>query len=101
MPKPSVDIVGMEDGILDGELCAVGPDGPPDFSLLKGSTNTRGSGRLIYFPIDILWRGEGASALQAVARSPDLGDPLDVGAGCVVRKPGSRRRRANPLTRIC
>ena len=57
LPKPSADVAGLEDCILDGELCAIGPDGQPDFSLLKGSMNAKGSGKLVYFAFDILWRG--------------------------------------------
>ncbi|WGM31527.1 Multifunctional non-homologous end joining protein LigD [Brevundimonas sp. NIBR11] len=58
LPRPSADAAGLEDCILDGELCAVDADGNPNFSLLKGSMNARGSGKLVYFAFDILWRGE-------------------------------------------
>ena len=58
LPRPSADAAGLEDCILDGELCALDAEGNPNFSLLKGSMNARGSGKLVYFAFDILWRGE-------------------------------------------
>jgi bifunctional non-homologous end joining protein LigD len=54
----SKDAAALPDCILDGELCAVGPDGQPNFSALRSDLNRRTSGRLVYFVFDILWRGE-------------------------------------------
>lgn len=54
----SADAAALEDCILDGELCAVRPDGTPDFSTLRADLHRRTSGRLVYFVFDVLWRGD-------------------------------------------
>ncbi|HYC68827.1 hypothetical protein [Brevundimonas sp.] len=58
MEAHSSDAEALEDCILDGELCAVGPDGEPNFSALRADLNRRTSGRSVYFVFDILSRGE-------------------------------------------
>ena len=47
----------LPDCILDGELCAVGADGKPDFPALIGALNANRSGSLVFFAFDCMWRG--------------------------------------------
>jgi bifunctional non-homologous end joining protein LigD len=58
LPAHSAATASLEDCILDGELCAIGPDGQPHFSNLRADLNRRNSGRLVFFAFDILWRGD-------------------------------------------
>lgn len=46
------------DGVVDGELCAVGPDGTPDFSALQAAISDGKTDKLIYFAFDLLFDGE-------------------------------------------
>ena len=49
----------LPDCIVDGELCAVGKDGKPDFPALISALKAERSGSLVLFTFDCLWR-EGA-----------------------------------------
>ena len=50
---------GLPDCILDGELCALGSEGQPDFSALRSIMGRRQAGaitgQLTYFVFDLLW----------------------------------------------
>jgi bifunctional non-homologous end joining protein LigD len=83
----SADAAGLEDCILDGELCAIGPDGQPDFSALRSDLNRRTSGRLIYFVFDILYRGETDLRPYALStRKASLRKLLDAGGPAVAKR---------------
>ena len=58
LPVHSAAAAGLEDCILDGELCAVDAQGQPSFSKLRSTLNGRTSGQLVYFVFDVLWRGD-------------------------------------------
>lgn len=57
LPRHSAAAAGLEDCILDGELCALDAAGQPAFSALRRALNARTSGSLVYFAFDVLWRG--------------------------------------------
>lgn len=59
LPALAADLAELPPCILDGELCAVSPNGQSNFSGLRKALNQRDSGELVYFVFDILWgKGE-------------------------------------------
>jgi len=48
-------VLGLGDVYLDGELCALNPDGTTSFSALQAATDERGSAELVYFLFDLLF----------------------------------------------
>lgn len=47
----------LPDCLLDGELCALGPDGQPSFSALVSSIAKGETAELVYFAFDLMWEG--------------------------------------------
>jgi bifunctional non-homologous end joining protein LigD len=58
---------------LDGELCAVGPDGVPAFSRLQAAMDERRTGDLLFFAFDLLFLdGESTAQLPLIERKERL-----------------------------
>lgn len=58
LPELSADAATLPDCILDAELCAIGPDGQPNFGALRASLSPGRTADLVLFVFDILWRGQ-------------------------------------------
>ncbi|HUZ14124.1 MAG TPA: DNA polymerase ligase N-terminal domain-containing protein, partial [Caulobacteraceae bacterium] len=46
---------GLPDCLIDGEVCAIGPDGAPDFAALQAALADRDTAGLVYFAFDALF----------------------------------------------
>jgi len=86
-PDLSAQAAALGDGILDAELCVLGPNGQPDFVALQSALGARQRGRiegdLVVYVFDLLWDASGdlrakplSARLQALERfvAPILGD---------------------------
>jgi len=62
----------LPDCIVDGELCAVGEDGKPDFPALIGALNANRSGSLVFFAFDCMWRGREDLRYQPLLTRKDV-----------------------------
>jgi bifunctional non-homologous end joining protein LigD len=49
---------GLPDGIIDGEIVALGPNGAPDFAALQASLSEGMTKDLIFFAFDLLFDGD-------------------------------------------
>jgi bifunctional non-homologous end joining protein LigD len=49
---------GLDNCIIDGEICAVGKDGLTDFSALQAAMKSDQTDKLILFAFDLLWLGD-------------------------------------------
>lgn len=58
LPELAADLSALPDCILDGEVCALRPDGRPTFSGLRSAIGKGDTADLAYFVFDILWRGQ-------------------------------------------
>jgi DNA ligase D-like protein (predicted ligase) len=58
---------------LDGELCAVNPDGTTSFAELQAATDSRSTNHLVYFAFDLLYlNGENLTELRLLDRKERL-----------------------------
>ncbi|ACG80056.1 ATP-dependent DNA ligase (plasmid) [Phenylobacterium zucineum HLK1] len=90
-----VHLPHLPDCILDGELCALAPDGRPDFSLLRSRLGARQRGAaqepIVFFAFDILHLGPASLLEQPLSlRRQRLGELL-------AKLPASAAVRAAPL----
>jgi ATP-dependent DNA ligase len=73
----------LQEAYIDGELCAVAPNGVTSFSLMQAAADSRRTAALVYFAFDLLYiDGENLMAEPFVARKERLQSVLDnVGHG--------------------
>jgi bifunctional non-homologous end joining protein LigD len=57
LPEIAAAAAVLPDGIYDGELCALGADGQPDFGALRSALSPGRTAGLVLFVFDLLWRG--------------------------------------------
>jgi DNA ligase D-like protein (predicted ligase) len=58
---------------IDGELCALGPDGVPSFGLLQAAMDQRRTDTLVFFAFDLLFlAGKSIAALPLIERKERL-----------------------------
>jgi bifunctional non-homologous end joining protein LigD len=58
---------------LDGELCAVNPDGTTSFAELQAATDSKSTSHLVYFAFDLLYlNGENVTQLRLLDRKEKL-----------------------------
>ena len=93
LPDVGEDAAGLPDGIYDGEVCALRPDGSPDFSALRSYMGSRQTGRiageLTFFAFDLL-----------ATRTKDLrGEPLRARKSAPRGRPGGCWRLTSPCGR--
>ncbi|MGY3441316.1 ATP-dependent DNA ligase [Bradyrhizobium sp. USDA 4473] len=63
----------VENAYLDGELCAVRPDGVTSFSRLQAATDEGRTGDLVFFAFDLLFlNGQGTAGLPLLERKERL-----------------------------
>ena len=53
---------GLDNRIVDGEICFVRPDGVTDFSALQSAMKSDRTGTPTYFALDLLFLGDQAAA---------------------------------------
>jgi len=58
LPEIAAELSPLGDGILDGEVCFLNPDGQPTFSGLRSAMGRGATAPLVYFVFDILWRDQ-------------------------------------------
>ena len=64
---------GLPDCLIDGEVCAIGPDGAPDFAALQAALADRDTAGLVYFAFDALFSaGEDLRPLPLAERKARL-----------------------------
>src|SRR6202521_3316601 len=51
----AISALGVKSAYLDGELCAVRPDGTTSFSEIQAATDERRTANLVYFVFDLLF----------------------------------------------
>jgi ATP-dependent DNA ligase len=68
----------LQEAYIDGELCAVAPNGVTSFSLMQAAADSRRTAALVYFAFDLLYiDGENLMAEPFVARKERLQSVLD------------------------
>jgi bifunctional non-homologous end joining protein LigD len=94
----------LPDGIFDGELCAIGANGLPNFSLLRSAIGRGHVADLVFYVFDCPWLvGQDVSDLPLERRKELLEqvihgtDPTPL-LRLVGRLPGPGRERGNPST---
>jgi bifunctional non-homologous end joining protein LigD len=69
---------GLDNCIIDGEICAVGKDGVADFSALQAAMKSDRTEKLILFAFDLLWlNDQDLRGQPLIARKKRLRDFLD------------------------
>jgi hypothetical protein len=92
-PLQALDV---KSAYLDGELCALGPDGVPAFSRLQTAMDEGRTEALVFMAFDLLFLN-GENYRRAVARLASY-SPRDSGASTAPRKTGRRQSRWPALT---
>lgn len=97
-PEIVAEAAALPDCILDGELCALGPDGQSDFSALRAAISPGKTGRLVLMVFDILWRGQDdLRRFELVDRKAILARILEHAAGDRLRFIPSHERGGKAL----
>jgi DNA ligase D-like protein (predicted ligase) len=74
--------LSVQTAYIDGELCAVAPNGVTSFSLMQAATDARHTAALIYFAFDLLYLdGENLMAAPLLARKQRLQSLLNTASG--------------------
>ena len=69
----AVNKVKARTAYLDGELCAVNPDGTTSFAELQAATDSKSTSHLVYFAFDLLYlNGENLTQLRLLDRKEKL-----------------------------
>src|ERR1700674_2238460 len=69
----SISALAVQSGYLDGELCAVRPDGTTSFPELQAATDERRTANLVYFVFDLLFLdGKSLTGLPLLERKEQL-----------------------------
>lgn len=93
LPDLSSEAAALPDCILDGEVCALTPDGVPNFSALRSAMGRRQGGaivgELVFFAFDVLFDPDDVRVWPLEARKARLQEILEPGG-----EPVSSRLRA-------
>ena len=72
----------VKSAYIDGELCALRPDGVPAFSRLQAAMDEGQTGQLVFFVFDLLFLdGESTARLTLIERKGTATAALCKGAG--------------------
>jgi bifunctional non-homologous end joining protein LigD len=72
-PAIATAATGLADGIIDGEIVALDPNGVPDFAALQAALSDGKTGELVFFAFDLLFaQGEDLRALALIERKKRL-----------------------------